>query len=258
MKKTTGNHLLLFFLLLVFMVSCSPLKDIHYLQQKSDGKVTADSLNVSAEYKLKAKDVVYIKILSTNEKAYVFFNADATAPNATSSDLSVYLNSYTINDSGFVFLPIIGKVLLAEKTVEQAREKLQIETEKYLKDATVICKMINFKITILGEVNKPGLYKVYDTKINLFDAIGLAGDLTVFGNRRTIMIVRANDDGSNSVINVDITNRKIINSAEYLLKPNDIVYIPALRTKTLGFGTFPFATVLTAITTFILVLNYMK
>lgn len=257
MRKASRNY---FFLLLLFLIisGCSPLKKLHYLQKNAGEKADSLQVCINAEYKLQVKDVLYIKILSTNEKSFAFFNADATTPNASNSDLSVYLSSYTINDSGFVYLPIIGKVSLAEKTVEQAREQLQVEAEKYLKDATVVCKMINFKVTILGEVNKPGLYKVYDTKINLFDAIGLAGDLTVFGNRKNVMIVRANDNGSNSVINVDITNRQLINSAGYMLKPNDIVYIPTLRTKTLGFGTFPFATALTAITTFILVLNYMK
>lgn len=258
MKKITGIPLLLSSLLLVFITSCSPLKNIHYLQQKNNNNINTDSLSVFSEYKLKTKDVVYVKILSTNEKAFAFFNADATIPNSTNSDLSVYLNSYTINDSGFILLPIIGKVSLADKTVEQAREALQIEAEKYLKDATVICKMVNFKVTILGEVSRPGLYKIYDTKVNLFDAIGLAGDLTIYGNRKNIMIVRANEDGSNAVINVDITNRNMINTSEYMLQPNDIVYIPALKTKTLGFGTFPFGTVLSAVTTFILVLNYLK
>lgn len=257
MKKTISLKFLFFVIVILIFSSCSPLKKLLYLQGENIKKDTSKQ-NTYTDYRLKSKDVVYIKILSANDKASVFFNVDASLPNSTSSELSVYINSYTINDSGYVFLPVIGKVFLIDKTVEEARMLLQTETEKYLKDGTVICKMVNFKVTILGEVNKPGLYKVYDNKISLFDAIGLAGDLTIFGNRKDVMIVRNNDDGSNTVIKIDITKQKLINSAEYMLKPNDLVYIPTLKTKTLGFGTFPFATVLSAITTFILVVNYLK
>lgn len=233
------------------------MKKLIYVQENPEEGIQTATIK-PVEYKLKSKDILYIKIISSNEKLYALFNNDAAAPNTNNTELSTYLNSYEVNDSGFVQLPVIGKIFIKDKTLEQARETLQQSAEKYLKDATIICKMLNFQVTVLGEVVKPGLYKVYDTKLNLFDAIGLAGDLSIYGNRKDIKIIRTNEDGTNSIIKVDLTKSKLINSPEYNLRPNDIVYVPVLRTKTLGFGTFPFATVLTAISTTVLVINILN
>ncbi|NTW33600.1 MAG: polysaccharide export protein, partial [Bacteroidetes bacterium] len=106
------------------------------------------------------------------------------------------------------------------------------------------------------EVIRPGIYKVYNTKINILEALGMAGDLTIYGNRKDIMLIRQNLPGKYTFIN--LTDRNILNSNYFYLQPNDILYIKPNKSKFFGTIPFPFATVLSTITTLILVLNYVS
>jgi polysaccharide export outer membrane protein len=189
-----------------------------------------------------------------DEKAYSFFNGESSSNIVY--EQSAYLYSYEVSDSGFVTIPVIGKVYVSGLTVYQIKDTIQKSIDQYLKGATIIVKLTNFKITVLGEVNHPGTFKTYDNSINVLEAIGLAGDLTTYGNRQKIMIIRQNEN--NKVYFIDITDRKIIYSNEFYLLPNDIIYVDALKAKAYGFNVFPFATLLSGITTLILLFNYLK
>ena len=121
----------------------------------------------------------------------------------------------------------------------------------------MIVKLVNFNITMLGEVKRPGQYKVYQTSINLFQAVSMASDLTDFANRNKIAIIRQTKTGS-EVTYVDMTKRDLLLSDYYYLKPNDIVYVQPVKGKQFTFANFPYGVIFGFISTTILLLSYLQ
>ena len=235
-------------LLAVLFASCVPQKKMLYLKNAEmvSENVSANYVNErSADYRLQPGDNLYIRFLSSvDERGAASVTGDySTRTTTLSSDASIYLQSYTLDDEGCIELPLTGKVNLKNMTVDEAKDALQREIDKFMNQTTVVVKLSNFNLTILGEVAKPGMYKVYQTQINLFEAIALAGNMTNFAKNEEVKIVRQTDNGS-EIITVDMGSADILSSPYYYLKPNDIVYVEPLKIKQWGFTTFPYATVL--------------
>ena len=144
-------------------------------------------------------------------------------------------------------MPLIGKTELRNLTVDEAKDRLQTELDKYVNQTTIIVKLSNFNLTVLGEVSRPGMYRVYQSQINLFEAISMAGNMTNFAKNNEVKIIRQTDNGS-EIATVDMGVADILSSPYYYLKPNDIVYVEPLKIKQWGFTTFPYSTVLSIIT----------
>jgi polysaccharide biosynthesis/export protein len=249
-------------LIAVFLSSCVPQKQIKYLQ-KQQAKDTTTSFNANkrnADYKIQAKDNLYIRVFALDEKAFLFFNKQSgtTSYNDFANDASIYLNSYSVNADGNIDFPIVGKVYVRGLTVEQVKATLQQSIGEYLKETTVVVKTVNFRVTLVGEVNRPGEFTIYKDDLNLFEALALAGDMTEFANRSRVALIRQVDGGS-QVHYLDLSSEKILSSSFYYLEPNDIVYIAPLGYKRWGLGsTFPWAIVLGSVTTALLLINYFK
>ena len=211
------------------------------------------------EYKLKSGDNLYVKVQSLDEKTYKFFNYDDASRYASSSynEASIYLTSYTVNDSGFIQFPFVGKVYVKDQTVEQIKESLQNIIDQYLIETTVVVKLVNYKITILGEVKNPGTYMVYQDKINMFEALSKAGDLTVFSNKNKVVLVRQTEKGAH-LHRLTLTQQDFLESPYFYLLPNDIIYVEPLRGKQFAFADFPYTLLFSSITTTLLILNYFK
>lgn len=235
-------------LLAMTFSSCVPMKKMLLLKE---AQMAADNQSInyvndrSVNYKLQPGDNLYIRFLNTvDERGAASLTGDYTSRSTTlSGDASIYLQSYTLDEDGCIELPLTGKINLKNLTVDQAKDKLQEEVSKFVNQTTLVVKLSNFNLTILGEVSKPGMYKVYQTQINLFEAIALAGNMTNFAKNEEVKIVRQTNNGS-EIITVDLGKADILSSPYYYLKPNDIVYVEPLRIKQWGFTTFPYATVL--------------
>jgi polysaccharide export outer membrane protein len=242
-------------LILFALFSCTPQKNYIYLQDKGNGKGVTKDINKTYSYKIKPKDVLYIKTVPIDQASSLSISSNEQTVSAFSTDLGAYLNSFNVDDSGYVNLPLIGKILVNGLTIEESQKAIQEKVNYYLKNSLVIVKLLNFKITVLGEVNKPGSFNVYNTRINILEALGLAGDLTMNGNRKQIILVRQNDP--DKVINIDLTDKQLLQSEYFYLSPDDVIYIKPNKSKFFGTNPFPFATVLSSITTIILILDYI-
>ena len=208
------------------------------------------------EYRVQPGDNLFIRVVTFDEKTTLLLNPlTAGSGNASANDAGVYLQSYTINDAGYLDFPMVGEVYVRNMSVDEIRDLLTEKLKEYLLELVVIVKLVNYNLTMLGEVMRPGQYKVYQTDINLFEAVSMAGDLTDFANRNKIAIIRQNKAGS-EVIYVDMTKRDILSSGYYYLKPNDIVYAQPVRGKQFAFATFPYGVVFGFISTTILLINY--
>ena len=236
------------------LYSCTPLKKQIYLS-KGNFNEEVNNNNITNTYKLQKGDMLYVKVQTMDEKTYKLFNSEWINSSAR-NELSTYLESYTISDSGNIDLPIIGKINVSGLTIVGAQEKIQKNLSTYLLDAKVVLKLVNFKITVLGEVIRPGTYKVYDNNINVLEAISMAGDMTVFGNRENILVLRKGLGNKHEYL--DITDVNIVNSEYFQLIPNDVVYVQPTVAKTLGFKEFPFSILFSSITTLIVLINFLS
>ena len=245
-----------FVLLFLGIFSCTSPKNYIYLQDKG-GNTNNSTITKTYEYKIRPKDVLYIKIIPIDLTNAISLNMEQGSANVNfSTDMSAYLSSYNVNDSGIIKLPLIGELDVRGKTISECQNIIQEKVDIYLKDALIIVKLLNFEVTVLGEVNKPGTFQVYNTQLDVLDALGLAADLTMYGNRKNVLLVRQTLPGK--IITLDLTDKNIINSDFYYLMPNDIIYVKPNRSKFFGTNPFPFATVLSAITTIVLLMNYIK
>jgi len=210
------------------------------------------------EYHLGIGDNLYINVRSLDQKSNDFFNQSGNDNRSSSyNDASVYLNSYTVNPEGSIVFPFIGPIQVLGLTIDQTREKLEGVLNEYLKETTIIVKLVNFNITFVGEVKRPGEYKIYQDKINIFEAISLAGDINDYGNRNEVKLLRTNDEGTAMHI-IDLTSENILESPYYFLKPNDVIYVEPLKGKQFAFSTFPYALLFSTITTVIVLLTFLQ
>ena len=197
----------------------------------------------SLSYKIQPGDNLYIRAINIiDEKNTGALNGDAARSNYMSSDASIYLNSYTVNKDGYIDYPLIGLVEVKNLTVEEAKYKLEEQLGRYVKETALMVKLSNFDLTILGEVQRPGKFKVYQSEINLFEVLSLAGNLSTFAKTSNVKLVRRTDDGS-EIVTLDLGKADILSSPYYYLKPNDIIYVEPLKLKRWGFATFPYSTV---------------
>lgn len=257
MKETSGyvKSIIILLILTGIFSSCVPRKKLLYLQTSDEDTITGVVYPKKIEaYILKPGNSLHIRILSTNSDLSTLGNSGAVS---SSQDAGVYLQSFPVNDSGYVFLPLVGNVMVNGKTIEEATIIIQERLDKILKGTSVVVKLVDFNISVLGEVNHPIQLKIYQEKINLFEAISLAGDLTSYAKRDEVLLIRQNDKGSN-VISLNLQDPGIFESEYYYLKPGDIVYAKPIKGRSFIFETFPYTIVFGTITTILLILNLFK
>ncbi len=244
----------------VLFTSCVSQKKIKYFQtQAVNDSLKEFSYSNREAYKLKNGDNLYIKVQSLDEKTYKFFNYDDASRNTGTgySEASIYLASYAVSDSGYIDFPFVGRIQVAGLTVDEIRTKIQGIVDQYLKETTIIVKLVNFRVTILGEVKNPGYYLIYQDKLNIFEAVARAGDLTDFSNRSRVVLVRQTSEGA-KMYRMNMNDANIFNSEQFYLLPNDIVYVEPLKEKQWAFSTFPYTVVLSVISSTLLIMNYFK
>ena len=249
-KRIVKTGFALLVLAIVF-ASCVPQKKMLYLK---DAKMVSENLSQnyvndrSVNYKLQPGDNLFIRVMNTIDErsAAALMGDNGSGRNYLSSDASIYLQSYTLDEEGCIEMPLTGKIELKNLTVDEAKARLQSELDKYVNQTTIIVKLSNFNLTVLGEVTRPGMYKIYQSQINLFEAISMAGNMTNFAKNDKVKIIRQTDNGS-EIVTVDMGSADILSSPYYYLKPNDIVYVEPLKIKQWGFTAFPYATVFSII-----------
>jgi polysaccharide export outer membrane protein len=162
----------------------------------------------------------------------LFNNVILPPTNSTSGIIASKVNEgYLVDKGGAINFPVIGKVTLAGLTKEEATEKMINEIKTHVKNPIVNIRFLNFKVTVIGEVNTPSTFEINSEKINVLEALGLAGDMTQFGNRDNVLIIREKD-GVRTTARINLNNKEVLNSPYFYLQQNDIIYVePANKTK---------------------------
>jgi polysaccharide biosynthesis/export protein len=236
------------------ITSCVSQREVEYLQDK-DKRIKSFNDPEIQDYKLKPSDELYIQINSLDEAAANIFSGSVNQQSGAIGGMQPYgasLVSYAIDKEGFLILPVIGKIFVKEKTINQVSEILKDSLITILNQPIVTVKLVNRYISVLGEVRNPGHFPYAQEKLTVYDAMGLAGDITEYGNRGNVILTR-NEAGKNFRINLDLTKSDILASNYYYLRPNDILYVKPLRKKFWGMREFPFSIILSTISTALLI-----
>ncbi len=232
--------------------SCISQKRVRLLREKTTKEVTQQFENPkSTTYRIQIGDHLYIKVYSVDPKTSKFFQTDF--PNLMNPTY-LYLNSYMVDEFGFISFSFVDKMYVKGLTINEVKDLVQKTLNEYFKECTVVVKLVNFQITVLGEVNSPGDFTIYRDHINVLQGIGLAGGIKQFGNRKNVMLIRQTQNGSNTYF-LDLTNNRVLESPYFFLMPNDIIYIEPLGSKSSAYETFPYQTLFYALTTILLGAN---
>lgn len=244
-------------LTLVILSSCVTQRRVEYLQDKNRNIKSFKEAD-NPDYRLKPNDELYIQINSMDEASVnIFSNTRQDYYLGSLQPYGASLMSYTVDKEGYVLLPVVGKILVKDKTISEVSLLFKDSLTHILNQPVVSVKLVNRYVSVLGEVKNPGHFPYAQDKLSIYDAIGLAGDITDYGNRNKIILIR-NINGENIRVNVDLTKSDILASEYYNLRPNDIIYVKPLRNKFWGMRQFPFDILFSTLTTGLLIYNIFK
>ncbi len=177
-------------------------------------------------------DVLSIKVFASDPEAAKPFNIITDLEGSSGYNIElIQLNGYLVDESGQIDFPTLGKITLKNKTIEEAKTFLLLKLEPFLNNPVVNIRHLNFKVTVSGEVLRPGTFTVFDNRISLPEALSLAGDLSDYANRESILIVRE-QNGERSFHRVNLLSANLFQSEYFYLKQNDLVYVEPVQAKT--------------------------
>lgn len=258
--RQTSNALWRSVLFLLLMSSCLSNRKLVYFQNKSFNTQAPTVISTTAHiYRLQAGDVINVRFKTLDAESSEYFNILSQNGILNYNNQGLYINSYSLDEQGAIELPQIGPIKIAGLTVEESQKLIGEKVKAFLQNATVLVKLVSFKISILGEVENPGYYYVYNDKANILEGLALAGDLTDFGNRENITLIRQTGQKSEAIL-INLKKSDILYSPYYQLQPNDVLYVQPLKAKTErgNLNTLNILSVLFgAVSSTILILNYV-
>lgn len=222
----------IFFVLLMSMYSCSAYKTIPYLKDASNETIiTTDTF----EPKMCINDQLTIIVNTTVPEAAAPFNLVVSPSQITGVNLSTAqaMQTYLVDRDGTINFPTIGKLYVLGKTKKEVENLIKSKIyPKYLTEEPIITiRYVNYKVSVLGEVAKPGSYVISNERVTIFDALALAGDLTVYGKRNNVLILREDEKGNKLTARVNLQDKAILKSPYFYLRQNDVVYVEPNKHK---------------------------
>ncbi|MBN2764693.1 MAG: polysaccharide biosynthesis/export family protein [Bacteroidales bacterium] len=242
---------------LITLSSCTRHRQLVYLQHVDSVQTGTFYPKNRPEYRIQTRDILYIRIYTLNQEISNLINqtTGTSQQNLFQNETNLFINGYSVNDSGYVEIPVLGQIAVADRTVDEAATAIRERAARYLKDATIIVKLVSFKFSVLGEVNRPGTYSNFNNQLTVLEAISIAGDINEYGNRRQILVLRPTKEGTKT-FRLDLTNKNILISDGFFLLPNDIVYVEPIKSKMIKINLPTISLLLSGISTLILILNF--
>ncbi|MBR4847731.1 MAG: polysaccharide biosynthesis/export family protein [Bacteroidaceae bacterium] len=234
MKRTVRKNLLLLMLMsLMAMASCTSYKKVPYIQNSGGYEATAGS--GAHEARIMPQDMLNITIVNPqNPEVSMAYNllTPSEAIRANTLTSQPVLQNYVVSNDGTVCVPTLGTVEVAGKTLAEAEKHIyDLVKGSFNASPTVTVCFADFRISVLGEVTSPGTYTIKNGKVNVFEALALARDLTIWGMRDNVKIIREDKDGKRNVYEVNLNDVNILTSPYYYLQQNDVVYVTPNQSK---------------------------
>ena len=248
---------------IIVLGGCTSQKELMYLSNLDDTAAQQFFPMQRPDYRVQYQDILYVDIFTMNAEMNTLLNPSLASGtyNIYRDESNIYVYGYTVSDSGFISLPIIGEIYVVGKTLNEIKEDIQIQASKYLKDATINVKLLSFKFSVIGEVNNPGSYTNFNNQLTVLDAIAMGGDITDFGDRSKVLVVRPAKEGS-TTFRINLQDVNLLQSEGYFLLPNDIVIVEPIKSKpfqlNLPITTLLITTTLSTVSTLILLLSFIN
>lgn len=208
---------------------CHSYKKVPYLQ--NSGIISTIQYPKSLyDAKILPKDLLTITVNTTDPDAAAPFNL--TTQTVLNSNITAYttsqptLQQYLVDNDGYIEFPVLGKLKIGGMTKDNVESMIQEKLKPYLKEVPIVTvRMVNYKISVLGEVSKPGTFTVSNEKVNLMEALAMAGDMTVWGQRDNVKLIREDGKGERKIIELNMNDAEIIHSPYFYLQQNDVIYV---------------------------------
>jgi polysaccharide export outer membrane protein len=220
----------------ILTVSCASKKQVYYLQDSEDYVEQAIAYTSPT---LQPNDIVRITVGSIEPEAAVAYNRSAATNSANPGNLDILkLDGYLVSSDFKIDFPVLGEISVKDKTTSELEDTITVLLEEggHLTDPKVNVRLVNSKFTVLGEVNNPGTFTFTEEQVSVLQALGYAGDLSVYGRRDEIVLIRELD-GDRKITHLDLTSSKLLESPFYYLKPNDVIVVKQnyAKVKSAGF-----------------------
>jgi polysaccharide export outer membrane protein len=251
-------------IIVIFLASCTSQKKLAYLSNLPETGGEETFTMEIPDYKIQPRDILYITVKAMMPDGTIndFLTSSRSYGSSyiTQGESGGYIYGFDVNSEGNIVLPAVGPVKVSGLTIEETRKLLQSSADKVFKNSTVECKLLSFKFTVIGEVRTPGTYINYNNYLTVLEAIGRAGGIDDYGRRDKILVVRPTGGGTKT-FTLNLQDKKILSSEAYFLLPNDVIIVEPESKKIFNMNlptfSFIFTTVTSAITTTLLLINYL-
>jgi polysaccharide export outer membrane protein len=238
MKKNILFHNLAFVLVFLGLLGCSKRNLVYFSDIESGSDYSTEIVDYP-DPTIQKGDLLKITVSSLNAESNLLFNAGvmSSTEEGRMMNAAVPINEgYLVDKSGQVNFPVLGMVVLEGLTKEEAIDKMAQRLEEYVKDPIVNVQYLNFKITVIGEVSKPNTFNLETDRITILEALGLAGDMTEYGKRENVLVIR-DEGGVRKAVRLNLNDKDILNSPYFLLHQNDVVYVEPDKIKAVQAST---------------------
>lgn len=236
-------------LLMIFTVSCVPTKQVSYFSDLDE--LSEPGVNPRTQKLIMPFDKLYIKVISIDPQYSQIFNATEEMRSGVNNGVLGYL----VDEKGNVNFPFVGNINVVSLTTAQASEKIQKALNDYVPNTSVTVKYIDNQVTVLGEVKQQGVFPFIQDKLNIYEALGLGGGLTQYGDRKKIILIR-NEGPKIMHYRLDLSDSKIAGKDYYYILPNDVIVVEPLKAISSSYQNITYTTILSSITTLIAVLLF--
>ena len=250
MKFISSRIALLFIML--YAVSCVPVKQLSYFNDINE--LEGPVVNPREQKIIKPFDKVYIRVLSIDPQTSAIFNAAEEMRYGSGSGSNII--GYLVDEAGNVNFPFVGNINILNLTVAQASERIQKALSDYVANTSVIVKYIDNQVTVIGEVQRQGVFTFSQDKLNIYEALGLGGGITRYGDRKNIVLMR-HEDGKIVHYRLNLQDSKIANKDYYYILPNDVIVVEPLKAISSSYSNITYTTLLSSLTTLIAILLFI-
>jgi polysaccharide export outer membrane protein len=237
-------------LIIILAVSCVPTKQLSYFNDINE--LEEPGVNPRTQKLIMPFDKLYIKVLSIDPQTSLIFNSTDEIRN---SGYGGNIIGYLVDEAGNINFPFVGNINVGSLTTAQAGEKIQKALSDYVSKTSVTVKYVDNQVTVMGEVQRQGVFPFTQDKLNIYEALGLGGGLTRYGDRKNIILIR-NEGDKIMHYRLNLSDSKIASKDYYYILPNDVVVVEPLKAISSSYQNITFTTVLTSITTLIAVLLF--
>jgi len=236
----------------VLAVSCVPTAQLSYFNDMED--LAQPTINPRTQKLIKPFDKLYVRVLSIDLQTNQIFNA-TDEMRMGSYGSTAGLIGYLVDEDGNINFPFVGKINVVDLTTADAADKIQRALSDYVPQTSIIVKYVDNQVTVMGEVQRQGVYSFTQDKLNVYEALGLGGGITRYGDRKKVILIR-NEEGKVLHYRLDLSDSKIANRSYYYVLPNDVIVVEPLKAISTSYSNITYTTILSTISTAIAVLLF--